>query len=165
MFNVKWGVYSGGAAFILALLTSLLFGHAGFLIALLRALIFAVIFFGLGTGAWALINNHIPELLFTGAQNSAVTSIFSGDTPGARVNITLGDTSGVAIPEAGGASSAGDLGDIGDLISGKFDPAADAVKAKDIDQNPASGYNIPADLPPAQDAAAAKSGDGDFSMD
>ena len=143
MFNFKWGVFSGGAAFVLALLLGLLFGHVGFLIALLRALIFAVAFFALGVGIYLVINSYIPELLVsdTGSESA---NIFSLDTPGSRVNITLGDSggepryippegSGAALPEAG--SGSGEVGDIGDLGSVRSKQAV-----KDMDQTRFGDY-------------------------
>ena len=64
MFNIKWGIIFGGAAFLIAFVISLIFGNVLLLTALVRALIFAALFFALGTAAWVLINSFIPELLF-----------------------------------------------------------------------------------------------------
>jgi hypothetical protein len=141
MFNVKWGAVLGGAAFVLALLFSLLFGKVFFLTALLRALIFAVLFFLLGTGAWVLISSFIPELLFPDNREDTA-NIFSRETPGSRVDINLGDSPGAALPDTGGRmSGVDDVGDISDLMSGKVKPAA-----KDMDQMPPSGYTNNSDF-------------------
>jgi hypothetical protein len=140
MFNIKWGVVFGGAAFILALIFSLLFGKVLFLTALVRALIFAVTFFVLGTGAWLLISSYIPDLLSVDTREDPANIFASKDTPGSTVNITLGDTSGAALPDSGGGvSGADEVGDISDLVSGKVKPSA-MPGAKDMDQMPSSDY-------------------------
>jgi len=136
MFNAKWGIACGGAAFLLALIISLLLGHTNFLVALARAGGFGALFFGLGAGIWALINIFIPELL--NAQSEDPNDVFSKKATGARVNITLDDTadaSQAALPDP--AVEAPDLDEVGnfkDLVSRSVN------RKRDIDQNSATGY-------------------------
>ena len=162
MINVKWGIISGGAAFVLALLSSLLVGHTGLMTAFFRALGFAALFFGMGIGVWALINTFIPDLLLPQAHHNAVENFFPAETSGSRVNITVGGTSGAALPDTdGNTSGKDDVGNIADLISGAIKPAA-----KDIDQKPASGYTETADdfALPEDGPAEAGGGQDNFSM-
>ena len=128
MFNVKWGGIAAGTAFVLAVALSLILGQTNLPIALLRGVIFAALFFGLGTGAWSLINTFLPELISSDTADIA-THLFSTGTAGSRVNITVDDTN-AALPEQDyGAPAGGDVGDFNEL----FTP-------KDIDQIPATGY-------------------------
>ena len=159
MLNLKWGFFSGLAAFVLAFAISLLFGRADLLIAALRALGFAALFFFLGTGAWVLINSYIPELLFPESNKNPVGDIFSGETPGSRVNITLGDTSGAALPDQhGDEHSINDVENIADLVSGKFKPAP-----RHIDQESANDYNGEAgEFAPDPEGFPETSGGGDL---
>ncbi|MDR0494361.1 MAG: hypothetical protein LBG95_01860 [Treponema sp.] len=160
MFNFKWSLVSGGAALVLAFVTSLLLGHASLPVALTRAGIFAALFFGLGSGVFALINNFIPELL-SGSYENATDHIFSTDSTGSRVNITLDDnTSNAALPDTNNSSAnADEVGDFNDLVSGAFQAR------KDIDQSSSSGYTGNEDkgdfLPVFDDINDL----GDFSMD
>jgi len=136
MFNAKWGIICGGAAFVLAFITSLLLGHTGLSAALLRGGGFAALFFGMGAGIRVLINIFIPELL--AAQNDDVGNVFSKKATGARVNITLDDSDTVfsaALPNTGvEAEGADEVGDFKDLFS------RPANSRRDIDQNPLTGY-------------------------
>jgi hypothetical protein len=139
MFNAKWGIICGGLAFVLAFITSLLLGHTRFLIALARAGGFAALFFCLGTGIWALINVFIPELL--SVREDDVNNVFSKKATGARVNITLDDSSdsvfSAALPGTGAeAADADEVGDFKDLLS----RATSSKRDRDIDQSPATGY-------------------------
>jgi len=147
--NVRWGIYAGGAAFLLALVISIIIGHAGFGVAILRALCFAAIFFVLGTGAWTLINAFIPELLFP-ESNDAAINVFGAasesdglqgmdPSSGSRVNITVGDRSDVALPDDDG-TGAEDVGNIADLMSGAVDPAAEAMKNGGLDEKGENSY-------------------------
>jgi hypothetical protein len=143
MFNVKLGLISGGTAFALAFLASLLLGHVGLAIALLRALIFAALFFGLGTGAWALINSFIPELLSPDAQNNIVENVFSvGPEAGSQVNITVDDQipANAALPQDSGSDMLDndEVGDFADLASGTVKKAV--KPKKDIDQSFENSY-------------------------
>jgi len=161
MFNAKWGIICGIAAFVLAFLTSLLVGQALLVVALIRALIFAVLFFLLGTGAWVLINNYIPEVLSPQTGNDAINNIFSMNQPGAKVNITLGEHSDAALPDDDGEpQNPGDVGNINDLVSGAFKPEKRA--AQSIDQNPENSYNDESgEFAPVQET---QGGTGDFSV-
>jgi len=142
VINVKWGVYAAGAALLLAFTTSLALGQASFGVAILRALAFAGLFFVLGTGAWTLINNFMPELLFPEANNDAAVNIFGTESSGSegpdsqsygsRVNITLGEGTDAALPDNNGAN-ADDVGNIADLVSGAVDPAEEAKKQRGLD--------------------------------
>lgn len=159
MLNIRWGIIAGIAALVLAFATSLLSGHVSLLVAALRSLGFAVLFFALGTGIWAIINTFIPELLIPGEQSSPTANVFSGESSGRRVNITLGEVSDAALPgQDSEAHSVNEVENIGDLVSGKFKPAA-----RHIDQKSANSYNEPAgEFIPMQDIASG--GDGGFSM-
>ena len=145
MFKIKWGLFPAIAAFVLALATSLLLGHAGLFAALLRALLFAALFFALGTGAWILINSYIPELLFNDNGSSPASDPFSPGTSGNRVNITLGDTSGAALPgQDGDEHGLNDVEDIDDLVSGRFIPPPRHIDQKNTDSyNDAAGEFAP----------------------
>jgi hypothetical protein len=146
-FNVKWGIYAGVAALLLAFVISIIMGQAGFAVSILRGLCFAVLFFVLGTGAWMLINTFMPELLFPEAEDAAA-NIFgseSGDSQssdqqvyGSRINITLGDKSDAALPDNDGED---EVGNIADLVSGAVDPAAEARKNKGLDEFSENSYN------------------------
>ena len=166
MFNLKWSLVSGGAAFFLSFLTGLLFGHVGILIALLRGLIFFAVFFGLGTGIWALINMFIPELLqFDTQKNNIVENVFysSVDTD-SQINITLDDSNNdAALPDSGIFSSeTGDVGTFTDLVTGSVKSSnKDAFASEDIDQNPINSYNDKEGF----DSAPASPKNSEFSMD
>ena len=165
MFTIKWGLFPGGAAFTLALISSLLFGGTNFTVALLRALIFAAVFFGMGIGIRALIKTFLPELLDSNSQSNITDHVFSPASAalpaaGSRVNIALDDPGAdaalpAALPEqdngmveglAGGPSDdsagglAGDVGDFADLVSSAAISAPKASAHKDVDQNPINGY-------------------------
>jgi len=176
MFNAKWGVICGGAAFVLAFIISLLLGHTSLPVALARAGGFAALFFCMGTGIWALINIFIPELL--NAQNDDASNVFSKKSTGARVNITLDDMPDAALPAAlpdAGVEAAGadEVGDFKDLVSRSM------KSERDIDQKPATGYTEnrqQEEFVPVFDASADSAleneldnvkidGLGDFSMD
>jgi len=149
MFNVKWAVFPAGGAFLLALVSSLLIGQVGFGLALLRALVFGAAFFGIGCGAWVLINTYIPELLIFESRGEADDGIFQAELPagasqdllpGSNVNITLGDAEETAAPAALPRDSYGidGVGNIADLVSREIEPAE---KPLDIDQAQANDYN------------------------
>jgi hypothetical protein len=139
MFNAKWGIICGGVAFVLAFISSLLFGHTNLPVALIRGGGFAALFFGLGAGIWVLVSVFIPELL--NAADDDVGNVFSKKATGARVNITLDDTPDAALPpalpDAGmEAADTDDVGDFNDLVSESLNPKP----KRDIDQSPATGY-------------------------
>jgi len=162
MFNVKWGAFPAGAAFFLAFFISLLFARAGLPMALLRGVIFAALFFGIGCGAWILINRYVPELFSFAPEkdeNGGVFPGFSADAPsggqpeqtgeptiGANVNITLD----AALP--GNSYGIEGIGNIADLVSREtesdpklaseleLEPMLAAEGSGDIDQMPANSY-------------------------
>jgi len=109
---------AGFAAFVLSFGIGILSG-ANISHIILRTLIFTVIFFGLGTGIWILINNYIPDLLASNDDNK------EGDMrPGSRVDITLENNKGFAMPETNrNPGDPDEMGNIGDLLSGAFKPA------------------------------------------
>jgi hypothetical protein len=163
MFNLNWGLISGGVALVLAFVTSLLLGHTTLVIALLRSGIFAAVFFGLGSGISALVNIFLPELLSDSARTDATANVFSMGSTGSRVNITVDDdTPNGALPETSDASSNDDeVGHFNDLVSGSIQTT------KDIDQNPSTGYTVndnKEELSPAFDNVKTD-GMGDFSLD
>jgi len=156
VINVRWGVYAAVVAFILALTTSIFLGQASFGAAILRGLAFAGLFFVLGTGAWTLINNYMPELLFPETANDAAANVFGSGTSsidnpdsqsyGSRVNITLGegaslrDAADAALPDGNGSDSE-EVGNISDLVSGAIDPAKEAKRQRGLDGITETGYN------------------------
>jgi hypothetical protein len=169
MLKVKWGIFAGGAALVLAFTTSLLLGQTSLSIAVLRALCFAALFFGMGIGASALINAFIPELLSQDDKNDITRDVFSMESPGSRVNITIGDSANPALPDDdSGISSVDSVGDFGDLTPGPSSPAekSQTYNSKDIDQNLASSYTTMSaeEFPPAL-SDAGNDDSGGFSMD
>ncbi|MDR2476744.1 MAG: hypothetical protein LBD18_03035 [Treponema sp.] len=149
MFNIRWGVLAGVAALVLSLALGII-SSAGFSHAIIRALVFGAVFFTFGAGSWFLINTFLPELLALDEVDSGLEPSddpFSAPSPGSRVNITLGDTSGAALPESNrGLPDPSDVGNIADLISGAVDPAAGAKTVRDggagqgMDQKAEDGY-------------------------
>jgi len=118
VFNFKWSIFAAGFGLILSLVTGLLSGSP-FSVVFVRALIFAAVFFGLGSGAWFAINHFLPELLFSGSGGSGGAGLSDG-SPGSRINITLEDRK---LPDVFRKLENGDdVGDIGDLMSGKIKP-------------------------------------------
>ena len=143
MGNFKWGLIGGILAFVLSFGLGLISG-AVFFYAIIRALIFGAVFFGLGAGIYFVINSYFPELLFPESSGGASpeANLF-GAEPGSRVNISVGDTSGAALP---GAAGQDDVENLSDLISGSIDPAADSRAAREnaagqgMDQNAEHRY-------------------------
>lgn len=142
---MKWGLMAGAAALILSLAVGIASG-ASLAAAFVRAAIFGGVFFGLGFGAYKLINNFIPELLFQDGGGGGVEPVdFSGPFPGARVNITLGDTSGAALPNPhDDLENSDEVGNIADLVSGAVKSAKKKAPVNlpplGIDQKPWEGY-------------------------
>jgi hypothetical protein len=174
--NVKWGIYAAIAALLLSLAISLI-AHASFGHALLRGLAFGALFFALGTGAWALINHYIPELLFP-ESNDATNNIFGTESPadlqgsdsqlyGSRINITLGDRSEAALPDQ---SDSDEVGNIADLVSGAVDPAEEAKRQRGIDEISENSYNnlgediIPSPNDPTEKEPVYAEENGGFTM-
>ena len=144
--NVKWGIYAGAAAFLLALITSVLVGQAAFATAFFRAFCFAALFFVLGTGAWTLINTFMPELMFP-ENSDATNNIFGTESGGSqssdygsRINITLGDGADAALPDSS-EPDPDNVGNIADLVSGAVDPAAEAKNQLGLDDFGENSYN------------------------
>ena len=182
MFNVKWACFPAGAAFLLALLVSLVGPH-GFGQALLHGLVFGALFFGIGCGAWVLVSTQLPELLNAGGSGGAADSIFPADfagqspmeTPaGSAINITLGDgPESAALP--GDMYGIDGIGNIADLVPKPTDTdlgfGLEPENAGDIDQTPKNGYNtepgvfdFAPDTSETSDASGLEnSGLGDFS--
>jgi hypothetical protein len=136
LFNIKWGLIAGVGAFILSLAVGLLSG-AGIFFVMVRALIFTGVFFLLGAGGWLLINSFMPELLYADSLDEAAPA----ERPGSRVNITLGGGGDFARPEMyQNSGNSDEVGNISDLISGVFKPAA----AGGMDQQAEKGYTYAA---------------------
>jgi len=121
-------------AIVLSFLAGLL-GGAGILYIVMRALVFGIIFFGLGAGIRVFINSFFPEIL------SVMSDDEESDTlarPGSRVNITLDNNRGFALPEMyRNPDKPDEIGNIADLLSGSLEPVthkADTSRAG-IDQN------------------------------
>jgi len=179
--NVKWGVYAAIAALVLSFLTGILLGHTALSVAVVRALIFAALFFGLGIGAWVIINTFIPELLFPENEDAAANIFGPGSTElqdsgsqvyGSRVNITLDDSApngaiNAALPENNG-SDADDVGNISDLVSGAVDPAKEAKWQTGLDEIKENSYTSNGEdtVPPLSSAAESSPFDsgGGFTM-
>jgi len=180
MFNVKWAAFPAGAAFLLAFLLSLLLGQVGLGLAMLRAVVFALLFFGIGCGAWVLISTYVPELLIPETNKSTGDGVFptdfSAEPSAPRVNITLDDSTDAALP--GDTYGIDGIGNIADLVSRPSDldmgigtrAETDTVagNAGDIDQGLANGYTTERDggnFAPASNVAPTveASGLGDFS--
>ena len=144
MFNLKWGIILGSIGFVLSLLVGIISG-ASFPLVLIRPLIFTAVFFVLGLGLWLLINHFLPELLFSDPEGVSERD-FAGENPGSRVNISLGDDE---LPDMyRNMDNDQEVGDIGDLMSGKFTPPkpTDRDSAYDsdelgIDEIPENVYN------------------------
>jgi hypothetical protein len=140
--NFKWGIYAAIVALPLAFFTSIFMGQASFGISILRGFAFAALFFVLGSGAGTLVNTFIPELLFPDESNDAAANIFdlgSSDSQGSnsslygsRVNITLADREGAALPDNNGGDP-DEVGNIADLVSGAVNPAEESKKQRGLD--------------------------------
>ncbi|MDR2134008.1 MAG: hypothetical protein LBP27_02785 [Treponema sp.] len=164
--NLKWSAIAGCAGLVLSLLVGVASG-AGFPWLLFRALIFGAFFFVFGSGAWVLINNFVPELLFPESPEEAQMGIDdSPPSPGSRVNITLDDSqapAGVsALPEMFRTSGDGDeVGDIAELFSAAVrpgagqgaDPGSPPAFSSGIDQRSGDGYNKNMGVAPSDEGA------------
>jgi hypothetical protein len=174
VIHVKWGIYAGVAALLLAFFISILIGQAGFTISFLRAIGFAALFFVLGIGAWMLINTFIPELLFPEA-NDAVTNIFGSEPSdsqnhdsgsyGSYINIMVGERSEAALPDDGGQDTE-EIGNIADLVSGAVDPAEESKQQRGLDEFSENSYtNSGEDTTPSLNGLAEPASDsGSLSM-
>ena len=136
MINFRWGIAAGAAAFIISFSLGLISGVNIFYL-ILRALLFLVVFFVFGVGIQALINNFIPELLLNDDE-AVQQDTLSPPPAGSRVNITLDNSAGYAIPDLYRKPSDDPdaVGNIEDLVSGAFNPSR-----QPIDQKEEDGYN------------------------
>jgi hypothetical protein len=126
VINLKLSGIAAVTGFILSLLVGIASG-GGFPISLLRALLWGMIFFGLASGIWVMVNRFLPELL--------LSSALGEDNPvpeeeGAHVDISVDDgddtiPAGAVSPEENSAEN--DLGDISDLMAETNAPSAGAV--------------------------------------
>jgi hypothetical protein len=169
MFNIKWGAIVGCTAFVLAFMISLLLGQTSLLIAFLRALGFAGLFFALVVGASVLIKTFIPDLLnpISTATDNEVGNFFTVDSPGSKVNITLDDAHGAAVPDSDEDSfDSGNVGDFNDLVTGKIHQTkkTDTEQEGDIDQNFTSSYTNDTEFAPSFDNTE-DNDSGEFSVD
>jgi hypothetical protein len=143
LFNIRWGIISGIAAFFLSLVVGSL-NHVAFGYLLIRALIFAVLFFALGAGVRILISSHLSELLTSRPPDEDLTDTLSVESPGSRINITLGEAGG-AVPEMyRHTDSSDEVGNIADLVNGTFKAAEAGPPGKEaangMDHTPQDGY-------------------------
>jgi hypothetical protein len=130
LINLKWSAFAGGFGFVISLLVGLISG-AGFPLALIRAGIFGAVFFVLAGLVWVVINNFIPELLYSGTGDED-----SGLKPGSRVDISVGDGQETALPEMYRGSGEDEVDNISDLINGKTAPPNNTG----MDQNREDSY-------------------------
>jgi hypothetical protein len=130
VINLKLSALAGGGGFIVSLLVGILSG-GGFPIVLIRAFIIGAVFFVLAALIWLLINNFIPELLYTGTGDSD-----SGEIPGSRIDISVGDGQETALPEMFSISGGDEVGNITDLFAARPAPA----NSPGMDQKREDGY-------------------------
>lgn len=131
MGNIKWGAVFGISASAISIALGIIFNVSAFYI-FLRVLIFGAVFFGIGIGIRTLIERMFPELLFLNEEPGEDES--AGEppqAPGSRVNITLDNAGEYAIPEVHrGSDASNEMGNIEDLVSGKFKPASGGIDRK-----------------------------------
>jgi hypothetical protein len=150
LINIKWSGIAGSFGFIISLLVGVL-SSAGFPLLLIRAFVFGAVFFVLGGGVWILINNFVPELLFP--ESDEADSSGEGPSLGSRVDISVDDDQGLALPEKYGFGSADDVGNITDLLTGIAAPGNNTG----MDQNGEDGYTKIRDAGFQTEAGAANS--------
>lgn len=148
MSGLRWGVIAASAALIISLALGIISGVRPLYI-IIRALIFMAVFFGIGFGIRMVINSFFPELLLL-EEEPVIHE--NNPQPGARVNITLGNTGEYAVPEMYSDSrNPAELGNIEDLISGAFKPRSKAesppdqfrkAQAAGIDGTRENDYNV-----------------------
>jgi len=145
--NLKWGVIFAVFAFVVSVLMGIVFGVAVTHI-FLRALIFSVVFFGLGFGLRLIVNNYLPEVLYS--DDAAQDDYGRGSYPNEQgseqtgAGIVLDNTGEYALPELFKTSGGSDeMGNIEDLVSGRFSARnyAEFGQAKGIDANAEASYN------------------------
>jgi hypothetical protein len=136
LLNLKWGLISGLAAFIISITLGLVNGvHFPYL--LLRAFLFLVVFCVFGLGLRVLTAHFAPEL-FENDKNDGLKDTLSEARQSSRVNITVDDSLGYAIPDVNvNSRNPEEVGNIEDLVMGIFQPSSRA-----LDQNEEDGYNV-----------------------
>jgi hypothetical protein len=135
LLNLKWGLIAGLTAFLVSITLGFVNGvHFSNLI--LRALLFLVIFCVFGMGIKVLADHLAPEL-FQNGRNDGLEDTLSETHASSRVNITVDDSSGYAIPGMNvNSRNPEEVGNIEDLVMGIFKPPSRA-----LDQNEEYGYN------------------------
>jgi hypothetical protein len=158
---------AGGFGFVFSLLVGIISG-AGLPLVLIRPLIFGCVFFILGGGAWILINNFVPELLFPAPGEEG--SPEAAPSPGSRVDISLDDGLESALPEHYRNSGSGDeVGNIADLLNGKMSPENNTgmdQKGEDgYTKNSGAGFQTEASASnPGSPAASGEDGDDSLTV-
>jgi hypothetical protein len=103
---------------------------------ILRAVLFLIIFCVFGVGIRVLIALLAPEL-FQNGKNDGLKDTLSEIPASSRVNITLDDSSGYAIPGVNvNSKNLDEVGNIEDLVMGIFQPPL-----RTLDQSEEDGYN------------------------
>jgi hypothetical protein len=135
LLNLKWGLIAGLTAFIVSITLGLVNGvHFPNLI--LRAFLFLVVFCVFGLGIRVLTAHFAPEL-FDNDKNDGLKDTLSEVHSNSRVNITLDDSSGYAVPSVNvNSKNPEEVGNIEDLVMGIFQPPSRA-----LDQSEEDGYN------------------------
>jgi hypothetical protein len=135
VFNIRWGLITGLAAFIVSAVLGFVYDVRLFNI-ILRALLFGLVFFGFGIAIRFILNNFFPEMLSGGDDSPRETPVLqSGDVPGSRINITVGNSGEYALPESYRGAQEQELGNIEDLISGVFRPRSGIDRKSEDDYN------------------------------
>jgi hypothetical protein len=133
LLNLKWGLIAGFIAFIASITLGLVNGvHFPNLI--LRAFLFLIVFCVFGVGIRVLTAHLAPEM-FDNDKNDGLKDTLSEAHPSPRVNITVDDSSGYAIPGVN-SKNPEEVGNIEDLVMGIFRPSSRA-----LDQSENGGYN------------------------
>jgi hypothetical protein len=133
--NLKWGLVAGFVAFFLSIILGLVNG-VHFSNLMLRASLFLIIFFIFGVGIRVAATRLDPELL-NDNENGGRQDTFSEAPAPSRVNITLDDSYGYAIPGTNADSrNPEEVGNIEDLVMGVFKPSLKA-----LDRSGENGYN------------------------
>jgi hypothetical protein len=140
--NVTFSLFFAGSAFVVATLTGIIAG-VDFGVILLRAVIGAVVFAGLGYGAYLVVSARLPELL--SAASSAQTGRENADY-GQNVDIVVDDEIAAGEEESEDEEPAADLEAVDEEPG---EAATEAVEAAETRE--------PAGAPMAGEAPAARS--------
>ncbi len=144
MNELKFIMIPAASAFVLSLLTGILFG-VGFLTVLLRAFLFGIIFGGAGLGIKSLLRRFLPEL-FGQTEETDFADGHSVDTPEESFEASETDDRAVDIVVESDESEASDLY----TAYGKFsdgDDEADDTEVESVmdteggDESTNQGYN------------------------